>query len=107
MPIFSNLDSFHRGWIIGDFEPSLIRTEAFEICCTHHQKGEVAEPHFHSMSEEINIVTSGRLQVNGKVLTKGEIFVYKAFEVCDVTFLEDTELLVVRIPSAPNDKVLV
>lgn len=107
MPKFNKVSEFFRGWLIGDFEPSLVRLKGFEICLISHQKGEETQAHFHTSSEEINVVISGRLLVNQVILEKGDIFTYERLEVSQVEFLEDSELLVVRIPSSPNDKVLV
>lgn len=107
MPLISHLDEFTRGWLFGDFQPALVRTTAFEVCLTRHAKGELGQPHFHAESTEYNVIVSGRALVSGCELGSDAIFVYCAGEVCDVTFLEDTTLLVVRMPSKPHDKVIV
>lgn len=107
MPKFNKVDEFHRGWLIGDFLPSLVRVKDFEICVISHQKGEDTQPHYHTDSEEINVVISGRLRVGNAVLEKGDIFIYEKYEVSDVEFMEDSELVVIRMPSSPSDKVVV
>jgi hypothetical protein len=107
MPRFANISEYHRGWFIGDFEPSLERLKTFEACYTSHKRDETSDPHYHTSSTEINLVISGKLLVNGKLLEEGGIFIYDKNEVSDVQFVEDTKLLIIRIPSAPNDKVIV
>jgi hypothetical protein len=107
LPTFYDLSDFKRGWFIGNFEPSIVRSQDFEICITSHTQGEESIPHYHTHSTEINVVVDGFLNVNGKLLRAGEIFVYEAYEVSDVKFLADSILCVVRIPSQPNDKVYV
>ncbi len=106
MPKFFKLSSFHRGWFIGDFEPAIVRTKHFEICVTSHRRDEASPAHYHTSSEEINLVLAGKVRVNGKQLRSGDFFIYERMEVSAVEFLKDSKLLVVRIPSAPNDKVL-
>jgi quercetin dioxygenase-like cupin family protein len=106
MPTFDNLENYFRGWLIGDFEPSIMRSKEFEVCIAYHQMGEYSPAHFHTKSEEINVVLSGQLTVNGRNLMAGDIFWYHKNEPSDVSFLADTSLLVVRVPSAPGDKVI-
>ena len=103
---FHNLGDFHRGWIIGDFEPTILRTANFEVCVTFHVKDEPTVRHYHSASKEYNVVLDGQIEVGGKTLAKGDIFVYEENEVSDVQFRADTSLLVVRVPSLPRDKFL-
>ena len=103
---FHKLSDFHRGWIIGDFTPSIFRTSDFEVCVTHHQKDEPTVSHYHARSKEYNIVLEGEIWVSGKALKKGDIFVYEENENSNVRFSSDTSLLVVRVPSLPDDKFL-
>ena len=41
------LSDFHRGWIIGDFQPSVLRTPDFEVGVMYHPKGEIWPAHTH------------------------------------------------------------
>ncbi len=103
----TNLKNFINGWFIGDFNPTLVRTKNFEVCLKEHKKNEQTFPHLHTSSTEFNLIVSGRTLVNGHRLKKGDLFVYEKNEVSNVVFLTNTLLLIIRIPSAPNDKVLV
>jgi mannose-6-phosphate isomerase-like protein (cupin superfamily) len=107
MPDFYNLRDFQRGWIVGNFEPSIERIEACEVSIMHHKAGEETTPHFHTSSREINVVISGKLLVDKKPLVSNDIFTYNANEISNVEFLSDTVLCIIRIPSAPNDKIIV
>jgi hypothetical protein len=107
MPKFDDLENYVRGWLIGNFEPSIIKVKDFEICITQHLSGELSDPHYHTESIEINVVSSGEIEVNGRLLSKGGIFIYEAFEISDVKFITDTSLVVIRLPSSPFDKVKV
>ena len=107
MPKYDDLRNYTRGWFMGNFEPSLVKVEDFEICIAHHYAGELSQSHYHTNSKEINVVTSGEILVNGTRLVKGGIFIYEAFEVSEVSFVLDTSLVVIRMPSSPFDKVII
>ena len=41
-----------RGWFIGDFEPSVLKTKDFEVGVLVHPKGEKWPAHFHPVCTE-------------------------------------------------------
>lgn len=98
------LDEFVRGWVVGDFTPSIHRNQHVEVAVTTHLAGEPTFPHLHKESTEINIVVRGSLEANGSQLGPKDIFIYERGETCFVDFIEDTTLVVIRFPAAPNDK---
>lgn len=105
--ITANVKDFTKGWMIGDFEPSVLRTNCFEFARQFHPKGFVGQRHVHDQSTEYNYIASGRLLASGKELSKGDMFIYAPGEVSEVTFLEDTDTIIIRTPSIPTDKRLV
>ena len=100
-------DIMKRGWFIGDFSPSILRTKKFEVGFISHKKNETWEAHFHKRSIEYNLLVKGKMKVNGKILNKGDIFVFEKGEVCNPIFLKNCELVVVKVPSIPNDKHII
>ena len=100
----AKLSDFTNGWFIGNFEPSLIKTEAFEAAIHHYHKDYIGQSHFHRLAGEANVVISGRLSVNGTELGPGDIFYFYPGEVSSVKFLENTTLVIIKIPSIPDDK---
>ena len=104
---YDNLKNYHRGWIIGDFIPSIQDEKNFEVCFAEHKKNEESQPHYHTASTEINVVLEGECIVDNRHLTKDDIFIYEKNDISDVSFITDTRLVVIRIPSAPNEKVIV
>lgn len=103
MNIFS-LSDMKKGWIVGDFAPSVLRSQDFEVAVQTHEKGYKAPLHLHKKFIEINTIISGHMIVNGRELKAGDIFVFDVMEVSDAEFLEDTTLVVVRPGSDPDDK---
>jgi hypothetical protein len=102
--IVSNIKSYTSGWFIGNFEPTLLKTEAFEVAHHFYHKGFKATPHIHKIATEYNYIINGQLIVSGKSLSSGDIFVYELNDISDVQFLEDTNLIIIKTPSIPTDK---
>ena len=102
--IVGKLNTFTRGWIIGDFENSLLRTKDFEICVRVHTKGEVYPAHVHKIITEYNVLISGHMTMCGVELHSGDTFIVEPNEVADPIFHEDCTIVCVKVPSIPNDK---
>jgi len=99
--------NFTKGWLVGNFKPSILKTKKLEVGIAYHLKGEPTINHYHTRSTEYNLIINGSMMVNKKKLKKGDIFIYKKNEISNCKFLSDTSLLVLRTPSAPGDKVIV
>ena len=72
-----------------------------------HGKGDTSDIHYQRVSVEYNLLVSGKLISNGKQYVAGEFFCFLPYEVCEVEFLEDCSIVVVKVPSLPDDKVAV
>jgi len=95
------------GWFIGNFEPSVIKTEDFEVCFKFHPKGEQWDTHYHKIATEVNYLIRGEMKINDDFLNQGDIFVLEPNEIANPEFLTDCELIVVKTPSVINDKYIV
>lgn len=100
----SNIEKMKGGWFIGNFEPSVFKTELFEVGTKLHKKGEKWPVHFHKKATEITYVVKGKMKIQNKIVSSGDIFLIKPYEVADPEFLEDTYVLVVKTPSCLEDK---
>lgn len=92
------------GWFVGNFEPTAFKTSEFEVCYKVHPKGEQWPVHYHKVATEINYIIRGSMRLNDTLLTQGDIFILKPYEVATPEFLEDCELIVVKTPSIVGDK---
>ena len=99
-----HIKDFNRGWIVGNFLPSLVRVKDVEVAIMHRNKEFAPDGHYHTSSTEYNFIVVGRAISDGKLLGPGDCFVYEQNDPCEVQFLEDTIIVVVRTPSI-NDKV--
>ena len=102
--IFDKILKFTKGWFIGDFEPSILKTNLFEVGLLTRYKGQDDPPHYHAIATEYNVVVSGSMTINGNFLEKGDVFIIEKNETTKSIFHEDTTLLVVKVPSVPSDK---
>jgi quercetin dioxygenase-like cupin family protein len=99
-----NINNFLNGWIVGDFEPSLIKSKDIEIGVLDLKKGERGDGHFHLKHSEYNIILYGMAKIENKIYNQGDVFIYLPKEKSYVEYLEDTKLLVIKTPSTKNDK---
>jgi mannose-6-phosphate isomerase-like protein (cupin superfamily) len=100
----TKINDYTRGWFIGNFEPSVLKTKDFEVGILKHSKGEKWASHYHKESMEYNVLISGKMIIHGKELSSGDVFVFEKKEIADPEFLEDCTLVVVKVPSIPGDK---
>tara|TARA_R110000851_G_scaffold105515_5_gene223933 strand:+ start:51 stop:377 length:327 start_codon:yes stop_codon:yes gene_type:complete len=101
---FGNVGSFTRGWLVGDFEPSLFKAKDNDIGILRVDKGDESDGHFHKSHVEYNIIITGKVKIQNNILIEDDIFIYEPLDKSHVEFLEDTILLVIKNPSTKNDK---
>lgn len=96
-----------RGWFVGNFEPTIYRTNDVEVAVKKYVAGDYEEAHYHKVATEITVVQVGRVKMFNKIFGEGDIIVAEPNDATDFTALEDSVLVVVKIPGANNDKYLV
>ena len=99
-----NISQMKEGWFIGNFEPSLLKTDEFEVAIKKYSKGEYHAPHHHKIATEINYLIRGLVNANYKTIQPGQVFIFEPYEIAECEFLEDTEILVIKTPCVPGDK---
>lgn len=100
------ISNFYRGWVIGNFEPSLLKTKDFEVGILHHPKGEKWPAHYHKIATEYNILITGTMKLCDIELVPGDTFILEPYEVADPTFHEDCTIVCIKVPSSTTDKYL-
>lgn len=100
----SNLnDCGARGWFIGDFEGAVWRNKDFEICYQKNPRTQTAS-HIHKIAHEITLVISGRQICNGQMFEAGDICILEPGDISQIEYLEETEVVTIKVPSVPSDK---
>ena len=95
------------GWMVGDFEPTCIKTTACEVACKHYQAGAPEAAHVHRVATELTLIASGRVTMNGRTYVAGDIVILEPGEATDFKALEPSTTVVVKMPSVAGDKYLV
>ena len=99
-----NLDDFTLGWIIGNFEPSIVKTNQFEVSIKKYNKGDYEQAHYHKTADEITVIIVGKVLMNGKKFAEKDIILIEKEEPTDFKVISDTITVVIKIPSSPGDK---
>lgn len=102
----AKLAEMKDGWFIGGFVPSVFRTGEFEVGFKQHKKGEDWPCHYQLKAVEINCMVRGILGIGDQLFYSGDIFVVEPLESVKPVFFTDVEVIVVKVPSLPLDKVL-
>ena len=100
-------DAGDRGWFIGDFERAIVRTKDFEACWQANPAGKVDTPHKHKVITELQLITEGRMVINGVEFGPGDIYLSEPGEEYRAHYVEDTKVVAIKFPSIPTDKYLI
>lgn len=103
----NKLSEFIKGWVVGNFEPSLFQTDEFEVAVKNYKAGDYEESHFHNIATEWTIICKGKVEMNGKEFIEGDVITIQPGEATDFKVIEDTITTVIKIPCVSGDKYLV
>ena len=98
------LDAMTKGWFVGDFAPSLLRTAACEVAVKHYRAGEREELHHHRVASEVTAVVTGTVRMAGREFGPGDAVVLEPGEATAFEALTDAVSVVVKLPSVGGDK---
>jgi hypothetical protein len=102
----AHIDDFIGGWFIGEFEPTIHKTNAFEVCCKRFSAGATEPIHYQIHATEYTLVISGRCRIGDVELGPGEILEIGPNVAADFEALDDVVVVAIKTPSLPNDKVV-
>lgn len=102
-----DLNEMTNGWFIGNFEPSLLKTNDVEVAVKEYKKGDKEAAHYHKIATEVTVITKGRVKMFDQEWGEGDIIVCEPGDVTSFEALEDAQNVVVKIPGANNDKYIV
>ncbi len=99
-----NVDEFVRGWLVGDFDKSIIRSKDIEVGIKNYKQGDSEQKHLHKIITEYTIVVYGEIVMNDITYKTGDIVTIEPGVWCDFRALTDSSTLVIKTPSITNDK---
>lgn len=103
----ARLDDMTKGWFVGNFTPTLYRTNDVEVAVKRYRAGDHEGTHYHRVATELTAIVSGRVRMDGTEYGPGDIIVVEPGEATDFDALTDAVNVVVKIPGANNDKYVV
>jgi|GEM_PF-832809 len=118
-----NLKHFTRGWLVGNFEPSIEKREDIEVGIQKYSKGEEHPGHYHKISDEFNVVISGKCKfrfytkdeqpgdkwniTDNITLETNDIIKIDKNQATSFEAVEDCVILCIKTSSVINDKFLI
>lgn len=102
-----HLDDMVRGWFVGNFEPTLYKTNDCEVAVKSYKAGEYEEKHYHKVATEITVIVKGKVRMFDQEFSEGDIVVVEPGDATDFTALTDATNVVVKLPGANDDKYIV
>ena len=105
--IKSNIEKFTKGWFIGDFSPTLLQTNDFEIAIKSYNINDYEPAHFHKIAIEYTVIIDGEVLMNGVKYSKGDIIIIESGDITDFRSLTNSTTLVIKTPSIKGDKYIV
>ena len=100
----AKLSDMIRGWFVGNFEPTLYKTNDVEVAVKNYAAGDSEAAHYHKIATEITVIQSGTVKMFDKVWNAGDIIVVEPGEVTGFEALTDAVTVVVKLPGANDDK---
>jgi mannose-6-phosphate isomerase-like protein (cupin superfamily) len=102
----AHIDQMIKGWIIGDFSPSVFNTADFEVAIKNYKKGDYEEFHHHKIASEFTVILDGSAEMSGIKYHSGDIVRIDPNQSTDFKALTDVKTVVIKLPSVRNDKYL-
>lgn len=102
----SKIGDMFKGWFVGNFEPSLFKTDDVEVAVKEYKAGDKEEKHYHKVATEITVVMCGKVLMNGIEYNSGDVILIEPGEATDFEAIDDTITTVVKVPCVKGDKYL-
>ena len=99
-----NLDDMFKGWFIGNFNPSLFKTNEVEVGIKKYKAGDYENAHYHKIATEFTVIISGEVEMNGEVFKENDIIKIVPGIVTNFKAITNVITVVVKLPGANNDK---
>lgn len=105
----NKLNEMTRGWFVGNFEPSVYKTNDVEVSVRVLEQGYSEPAHFHRIATKIIVVLYGTISVFGKEWGIDDIIIMEPGkeDATSITALEDSKVLMILLPGVKNDKVYI
>ena len=89
------LKNMKAGWFIGNFEPSLFKTNDCEVAVKTYKKGDKESKHYHKIATEYTVIIKGKVRMFDHIYEEGDIVVVEPGDATDFEAREDAMNVVV------------
>lgn len=103
MKVFKLAD-MTKGWFVGDFAPTAVRTKVAEVAVKTYSAGALEKRHLHKIAEEVTLILHGQARMNDTRYDAGDIVVIEPGEAAEFEAITDVTTVVVKLPSVAGDK---
>jgi len=103
----TKIEDYFKGWVVGNFNPSLFKTNDFEVAVKYYKKDDYEPEHYHKVATEITIITKGNVVMNGVSYTEGDVITIEPGESTDFKVKDDVTTTVIKFPFVKDDKYIV
>ncbi len=100
------LDKMTKGWFIGNFEPSLLKTNDVEVGVKNYKAGDCEDFHHHKIATEFTLILNGTVEMSGELFQNGDIIKIEPNTSTNFKAITDVTTVVIKVPGASNDKYI-
>lgn len=100
----AHINDMIKGWFVGDFHPSILKTKDFEAAVKEYKKGDKEEKHMHKIGTEVTVIVRGKVIMCDRVIKEGQMILMEPGVATSFEALEDTITFVVKNTSVIGDK---
>jgi len=100
------MEDFTKGWFVGNFNPTLIPSDAVEVAVKYYRAGDHDAKHHHKVGTEVTVIVNGRVRMSGEDFGAGDVIRIPPGQSTDFTALTDATTVVVKMPCVSGDKYL-
>ena len=66
----AHLEDMVKGWFVGNFEPTLCKTNDVEVAVKNYKAGDHEGKHYHKIATEFTVIISGQVRMNGSNMAR-------------------------------------
>ncbi len=100
------LSEMTKGWFIGNFTPTVYKTNDCEVAVKTYKRGDKEGKHFHKIATELTVIVSGTVRMFDSEFSEGDIVICEPGDATDFEALTDAVNVVVKIPGCNDDKYI-
>jgi hypothetical protein len=102
----TSIDLYTKGWFLGNFNPTFFSTHDFEVAFKVFKSGEREQAHKQLVATEFTLFITGVGEINDLQFSRGDIVRIDPGEAADFLAITDCELVCIKTPSIPSDKIV-